>query len=113
MSLEKEGVNKEFSLLSNEVEMHDALLMLDAVTDSISFLSVVNIAEYGGVLTTEPDTYVKITFALDNKVKHIMRKRYNFWQALGDIGGLYDGLRLIVYLFMAPLSSAYFFNDTL
>lgn len=41
-----------------------------------------------------------------------MRKRYSFWDALGDIGGFYDGLRLLIWIFMAPITSIIFTNDT-
>ena len=36
------------------------------------------------------------------------RKRYNCWDALGDIGGFNDGLVLLLKLFMARYSSAMF-----
>ena len=50
-------------------------------------------------------------FELDNKMTKFERQRYSFWAALGDIGGFYDGLNLLISIFMAPLSSAMFFND--
>ena len=33
--------------------------------------------------------------------------------ALGDIGGFYDGLRLILMFFMAPISALFFENSLL
>ena len=30
---------------------------------------------------------------------------------MGDIGGFYDGVNLLIRIFLAPLSSALFFND--
>ena len=33
--------------------------------------------------------------------------------ALGDIGGFYDGLRLLITFFMAPISAILFENDLL
>ena len=44
-------------------------------------------------------------------MKKFSRKRYSFWEALGDIGGFFDGLRLLIGLFMAPLSGAFFTDD--
>ena len=31
--------------------------------------------------------------------------------ALGDIGGFYDGMRLLVMFFMAPISAIFFENE--
>lgn len=36
------------------------------------------------------------------------RKRYNFWDAVGDIGGFHDGIVLIIQVFMAPYSAMMF-----
>ena len=33
--------------------------------------------------------------------------------ALGDIGGFYDGLRLLILFFMAPVAAIFFENDLL
>ena len=33
--------------------------------------------------------------------------------ALGDIGGFYDGMRLLLMFFMAPISAVFFENDIL
>ena len=33
--------------------------------------------------------------------------------ALGDIGGFYDGLRLVLLFFMAPVAATLFENDLL
>ena len=54
---------------------------------------------------------LQLIFELDNKKTQIQRQRYTFWAALGDIGGFYDGLNLLISIFLAPLSSALFFND--
>ena len=43
----------------------------------------------------------------------MQRVRYNFWQALADVGGFHDGLKLLVSLFIAPVSSILFENDLL
>ena len=39
------------------------------------------------------------------------RVRYSYWDALADVGGLHDGLSLIVKLLIAPLASTYFSHD--
>ena len=39
------------------------------------------------------------------------RIRYNFWTALGDIGGFHDGLFLLLSIFMGPFSAKLFKND--
>ena len=53
------------------------------------------------------------TFYIDNNVQVVKRVRYNFWTALGDIGGFYDGARLVILLFMAPIASLFYNNDLL
>ena len=55
--------------------------------------------------------YEQVVFLLDQKVLRMGRTRYNFWQALGDIGGFHDGLILLVKLLMSSISSIFFFND--
>ena len=57
-------------------------------------------------------TYQHI-FSIDNNVQVVTRERYNFWMALGDIGGFYDGARLVILLFMAPIASLFYNNDLL
>ena len=52
----------------------------------------------------------QLSFTLNNKIRMISRKRYSFWQALGDIGGFHDGLYLLINITMAPLSASMFFN---
>ena len=41
------------------------------------------------------------------------RVRYSFWKALGDIGGLSDGLYLIFQVLIGPVVAAYFERDLL
>ena len=54
---------------------------------------------------------IQLLFEVDNKMRKIQRQRYSFWAALGDIGGFYDGLNLLISSFLDPFSSALFFND--
>ena len=41
------------------------------------------------------DEETKHMFELSNRIKIQQRVRYGVWQALGDVGGFYDGLDLI------------------
>lgn len=55
-----------------------------------------------------PDEYYKITssfvtLSMDQNI--IERQTYSFLEWLGDIGGLYDALRIIGALLIAPLTS--------
>lgn len=43
-------------------------------------------------------------------MKIMERKRYTFWDVLGDIGGFHDGVILVLYFMMAPYSAKAFFN---
>ena len=42
---------------------------------------------------------------LDSNMKHIERETYSLLEWAGDIGGLYDGLQLLVGFFLAPIAS--------
>ena len=58
-------------------------------------------------------THYQHYFYVDDKIQVVKRIRYNFWMALGDIGGFYDGLRLVLTFFMAPIAALFFENDLL
>lgn len=49
-------------------------------------------------------------FEIDTSQEVYTRKRYNFWMLLGDVGGLHDGLLLLINLIMASISAASFSN---
>ena len=51
------------------------------------------------------------TFVLDVDYQEQKRKRYNLWDALGDIGGFHDGLLLLIRLVIAPLAARNYFFD--
>ena len=51
-----------------------------------------------------------MSFEIDTSQEVYTRKRYNFWMLLGDVGGLHDGLLLLINLFMASISAASFSN---
>lgn len=53
-----------------------------------------------------------IDLILDSSVRHLTRTRYSLWAALGDIGGFFDGLGLLVRIFMGPLSAFFYINDS-
>ena len=41
----------------------------------------------------------------------MQRQRYNYWMALGDIGGFHDGMSLLIGLFMGPYSALVFLQN--
>lgn len=49
-------------------------------------------------------------FRVDTTKLEFTRTRYNFWDALGDVGGFHDGLMLLLSLFMGSISAASFTN---
>ena len=38
----------------------------------------------------------------------MQRKRYNFWSLLSDVGGFFDGVKLLFNFFLTTLSATYF-----
>lgn len=52
-------------------------------------------------------------FLMDSHMQDQSRVRYSFWKALGDIGGLSDGLYLIFRVLIGPIVAAYFERDLL
>ena len=57
-------------------------------------------------LAVVPELRIDITLSTDMIVSE--RKRYNFWDAVGDIGGFHDGIVLIIQVLMAPYSAMMF-----
>ena len=51
---------------------------------------------------------LSVEVLLSNDMLIMERKRYNYWDALGDIGGFNDGLVLLLRIFMARYSSMMF-----
>ena len=107
---------KSFVLQVNEIELHDDRINpFDQLSETINLINVVKLVEYP---ITDPQEHfnsalggLEIIFELDANVKKFSRKRYSFWEALSDIGGFFDGLKLLIGLFMAPLSGAFFSDD--
>ena len=52
-------------------------------------------------------------FSIDSEMQVQKRHRYTFWELLSDTGGFHDGLCLIMFLFMVPLSSNKFQIDVI
>ena len=52
-------------------------------------------------------------FFLDSEMQVQKRHRYTLWELLSDTGGFHDGLCLIMFLFMIPLSSNKFQIDVI
>ena len=50
----------------------------------------------------------EMSFEVDIEQVMFTRQRYTFWTALGDVGGLHDGLLLLINIFMASISAASF-----
>lgn len=51
---------------------------------------------------------IQIEVMLSDEMAMQSRTRYNYWDALGDIGGFHDGLVLLVNVFMASYSAGMF-----
>ena len=51
------------------------------------------------------------TINLDNMILIEQRVRYNFWQLLGDVGGFYDGIGLIISSAIGPITLTQFIVD--
>lgn len=47
------------------------------------------------------DAAVELLFIVDKVILHNTRAIYNGLDWLGDVGGLYDGLKLVVFAFMS------------
>ena len=61
--------------------------------------------------TNDEESLYLNEFSISNEVQIEKRIRYNFWMALGDIGGFHDGLFLVLSLFMSPYAATLFEND--
>ena len=51
-------------------------------------------------------TQWNMSFELDTEKKEAKRVRYSFWMAISDVGGVYDGLSLIVKILIAPFAAS-------
>ena len=51
------------------------------------------------------------SFQLSGRNRYQQRTRYGFWQALGDIGGFYDGLGLIFGSIISNFAATKFLMD--
>ena len=51
------------------------------------------------------------SFILDVDYMELKRVRYNFWDALGDIGGFHDGIILLIRILMGPFAAHSFIMD--
>ena len=93
----------------NEVEMYDSVVNpFNSATDEKEFLSIEQWEQ-----RKTPDNFgiISIDFTIDGSLNHSQRTRYNFWMALGDIGGFHDGMNLLIGIFMGPISAALFFQS--
>ena len=76
------------------------------MTDSAEFLTF-----EGHKFQTLPFPVIEISFTINKDKNNFTRTRYNFWQALGDIGGFHDGLYLLMNMIMGPVSVGLFINN--
>ena len=95
----------------NDLQMNDSIFNpFSAITDEKSFVDVASLT------FRTPDFWIsplEINFRILNKIKTMSRTRLSFWTALGDVGGFYDGLLLLIKLFMSPISALFFSADFL
>ena len=93
-------------LKAHKLEMHDSLWNpFEPETEEFEFLTVHNnyrIAEPAEKLL------FKLYFEIEPEVQVMQRKRYNFWELLADVGGFFDGVKLLFNFFLTTLSATYF-----
>ena len=63
------------------------------------------------VKTPVIDSYLTNELYVHEEVMLHKRVRYNFWDLLTDAGGLYDGMSLLILIFVNPISSNRFQLD--
>ena len=54
---------------------------------------------------------LRLTFAMDPDIVYETREIYTFWDLLGDVGGLYDMLKLMGQFFVSSVQ--FFFGSNL
>lgn len=101
---------RSIQLTINDVQMQDALIdPFKSGMEQISFLTFKD-NKLDEVIFSHIDFY-EIKFLIDPSVRTVTRTRYNFWKALGDIGGFHDGLKLLVTSLLSPLGHLIFYFD--
>ena len=90
--------------------------MLDSVIDPFgaptaihSFLSFEKKREYAYDKDNDGQTFYKIWLGESAKIQQ--RIRFGVWQALGDIGGFYDGVGLILGSIMSQFAATKFLME--
>lgn len=75
--------------------------------EEIEFMSVWKEPPIASSWTNFPKKYkfTGIELLFDNNVNLVSRETYGFLEFLGDLGGLYDALRIIFGILLAPISS--------
>ena len=96
-------------LKAHALEMHDSLWdPFEPETEEFEFLTVNNnyrIAEQAEKLL------FKLYFEIEPEVQMMSRKRYNFWELLSDVGGFFEGVKLLLSFFLTTISAIYFKLD--
>ena len=54
---------------------------------------------------------ININLILDGYLNVRKRTRYSVWDLLGDVGGLHDGLVILLSILIVPFSTFSFSND--
>ena len=106
-------IHRNSVLRKNKVELFDSLYdPFGEKTDVQEFLDISE-SETTQLVSFKPKIGFSHKFHIANTI-HIQRRfRYDFWTALGDIGGFHDGLDLIIKFFMVPIAAIFFENDIL
>ena len=102
------AAQRESAIRKHELEIHNAWLNpIESLSEQRDYLSVAASHD------VEFDMHYSHRFMIDNSVQVEKRYRYNFWEALADLGGLQDGLSMLVNFLMAPLAATMFENRLL
>ena len=102
------GGHRRTTLRQHKLEVKDSLFdPFDSTSRKLDYIQI------GDTNHENSGENYEHYFVIDNNIQVVKRVRYNFWMALGDIGGFYDGLKLLITFFMAPISAILFENDLL
>ena len=102
----------EISLQNTRVTLLDSIYNpFGAATDERSFLNLQKFSPYPRNVITGKKNELIFEFKLSGNTKYQQRVRYGVWQALGDIGGFYDGLGLIFSSIISQFAATRFLID--
>ena len=97
------------SMYPINLTVHDSLVNpFDQLTEESDYLMAEKIDLDFQTKKSAGGINVNISLMLSDEMGMHSRQRYNYWQALGDIGGFHDGLVLVINIIMASYSSGMF-----